>query len=79
MGSGADAAEEVVARAPVGLEELVGLDVADDVLVPAECLVAVEVAADDEAAALPEPGKLIRCHGAGGDVGIVDDGPHGFA
>jgi hypothetical protein len=79
LGSGADAAEKVVARAPVGLEELVGFDVADDVAVPAECLVAVEVTADYEAAALPKPGELIRCHRAGGDVGVVDDRPYGFA
>src|SRR4029077_201763 len=51
LGLGADRAEEVVAGAAVVLEEPVALDVVDDVTVPAQGLLAIEVLAHDQAAA----------------------------
>ena len=79
LGPGADAAEEVVAWAAVVLEELVALDVVDDVAIPAQGLLAVEVAAHDEAAAPAQQRERLRGYRAGLDVGVVDDGPDRLA
>jgi hypothetical protein len=79
LGLGADGAEEVVGRAPVVLEELVALDVADDVAIPARGLLPVEVPAHDEAAPPAQPRQCRGGHRAGLDVGVVDDGPDRLA
>ena len=78
LGFGADTAEEVVARAPVVLEEPVGLDVVDDVAVPRRGRVAVEVPADNQATAPMQICQLLGADGAGGDIGVVDDRPDGL-
>jgi hypothetical protein len=79
MSSGADGAEEVVAGAAVVLEELVVLDVPHDVAVPAQGLLAVEMPAHHQAAAPVQLGRRVGRDRARGDVGVVDDGPHGLA
>jgi hypothetical protein len=79
LGLGADAAEEVVARPAVVLEEPVALDVVDDLAVPGQRLLAREVAAHDEAAAAVEQRERLVRDGARGDVGVVDDRPHRLA
>ena len=60
LGLGPDAAEEVVARSSVGVEEVVAVDIVDDVAVPGECLSPVEVTAHHQAAAAVQRAPVSR-------------------